>query len=190
MSIDARLAVLAGLPRRAFDFTAFTEDLSSRLDRVMKNLTGDPERDLVSLKDLLTGLSWDLRGIAPAGHVRLFFSVRNYGASEVEATVLAAKGDVEVDADALGESGELYGNRVHIVRGFDILLETAIEHGVTQIVGKPVDERVRGLYVLMGFRDGEVLDLYYERGVERAVIWIDTNYRDSAAKFAHFERPW
>ena len=103
---------------------------------------------------------------------------------------LAAKGDVVVNADALGESGDLYGNRVHIVRGFDILLEAAIEHGVTQIVGKPVDDRVRALYVMMGFRDGEVLDLYYERSVEQAVVWIDTNYEDSVARFTTFKRPW
>ncbi len=156
----------------------------------MKKLTGDAQRDLVALKAALAGSSWDLRGFAPEGHVRLFLSVRDCGALEVEATVLAAKGDVEVDADALGESGAFYGNRVHIVRGFDILLETAIEHGVAQIVCKPVDERVRALYVLMGFRNGEVLDLYYTSSLERAVIWIDTNYGESAERFPGFARPW
>jgi hypothetical protein len=190
VSIDTRLAALADMERREFVFVGFANDLVDRCRGAIMHLTGDPERDVVALEEEAIGDYFDIRGRAPGGHVRLLFSLRECEALAVEATVLAAKGSIEVDAEALGRSGALYGNRIHVVRGFDLLLETAIEHGAAQIVGHPVDERVRALYVLMGFVGGEVLDLSDKQSLERVVVWIDTQYEECKHRFPDFRRPW
>ncbi len=190
MSIDGRLGSLQALERQSFAVDAFVDDLLERCRAAMLNMTGDPDRDVVRLEPHIVEPYHDVLGSAPEGHVRLLLSVKPLSGEAVEVTVVATKGAVEVDAEALGQSVELYGNRVHIARGFDILLETAITHGVTQIVGRPVDDRVRKLYVLMGFVDGEVLDLHYARSLERAVTWIDTQYDECAGRFPSFDRPW
>ena len=190
MSIDGRLNAISLPERQRFSFEAFMEDLLARCRASMLELTSDAERDVVSFATEVLGDYYDIRGLAAAGHVRLLLSIRELDATIIEATVLAAKGEIEVDAEALGRSGTLFGNRVHVTRGFDVLLETAMEHGVRRIVGSPVDDRVRALYVVMGFVRGEVLDLDDARSIERAVTWIDTQYDSCEDRFPGFERPW
>ena len=76
-----------------------------------------------------------------------------------------------------------------------------LNHGTTLVINSLIQRQgaKTALVTTKGFRDvleiaranrPDPFDLYYERSVERAVIWIDTNYRDSAAKFAQFVRPW
>lgn len=109
--------------------------------------------------------------------MRLFALVTiNSNQRSAEILVSLTKGDLSVDSPAFGDRGPLVGNS--IVRA--MLLEVGIcelrRQGVGALTARPMSEYLRRHYAMMGFVNGEMLDLCDEQSLSKAFDVVDQVY--------------
>ena len=192
--IRKRLAELEALRGDVvFDPDVFGGRLESALDRALRQLTGEADRDIVhvegSLEESRSGFRFEGHG---ADGTRRFWCVIYYDIepARLNLNIAVTKGTQEASLDCFGQSGRDFGNRLVVARALDVLLKTAIESGVKQLDNKPWDDRVRAIYAAMGFAKGERLALSDPDHLRLALEFIKARYDLAAAEHAAFTPPW
>lgn len=79
-------------------------------------------------------------------------------------------------ARAFGDKGPLVGNRVLTAMLLDLGICVLRRHGIRALTNRPVNEQLRRYYAMLGFANGEWLDLYDERPLTMAFDFIERVY--------------
>jgi hypothetical protein len=160
-------------PRRFFG------ELSRVYGECLIHLTGDDDRDLVSIThsvghDANTGDYWaEYNGIGTdaLSTKRLYIGLILAAASnaKVEVQLVATKGDLEADLDTVPSRGSdsRVGNSVLVARALHLTTAVAAQCGVLAITNFPLNPRLAALYSTMGFVNGTFLDLNDVASLER-----------------------
>lgn len=175
-----------------FDPEAFGDRLELALQKALLELTGEPERDIVTVEGSHdSGAGFLFEGYGSDG-TRRFWCVIYYTleSADLHLNIALTKGKQVASEDCFGQSGRDFGNRVMLARAFDTLLDTAVACGVRHLKNQPWDDRVRAIYTAMGFEDGEYLDLANSEHLRLAVEFIESVYDLASNEHDGFTPPW
>jgi hypothetical protein len=169
----------------------FAESLLDAFQRELPTLVGDSLRDVgaITLDSADNADGWSFHeyvGHAPSGIRRFWAAVTCAVPGEIEIFLVVTKGDVEAVETEFGTSGPDRGNSCLVARAFDVALDVARMAGIRRLVCSPIDERVRARYALMGFVDGELLDLDDPACVGASHRFVEHEYAKARQRFPGF----
>lgn len=167
--------VVAQAPR-PFDPAEACRALVGALEARLQLWSLPPDRSIERVKATYGDADVLIEGYHGAT-MRLFVGVAIDRVQQSAEILLAlTKGDLSVDSPAFGDRGPLVGNSVLTAMLLDVGICVLRRQGVRALTNRPVNEHLRRYYAMLGFANGEMLDLSDERSLAKAFEAIDQAY--------------
>lgn len=192
--VAAEVAYILSLPVGEFrDPSSFSAILVELLRQDALLLTGHKSRDIDTITQIRddTSYRWEIHGTRKGTIRRLLLEIVAAN-GDVELAWVVTQRNLHADMALVGQRGRdrRVGNRILFIRLLNLTVRSGTLAGVSELRGKPADDRLRSFYSAIGFVDGARLDLCDPDAIERVVAFITRQYVRLQAKYAKLRWTW
>lgn len=166
------------------DSNGLFKSLDDGLNRYLTNLTNDPFRDIDRVDMLRDPGGSRYFGFFKSTCRLLAGLMVDESKKEAEVLLIATKGSTEAGPNLFSHSGPEIGNKILVARLLHVAVFTMRSSGIAYIRNDPADDRVRGIYIQMGFVNGEILDLSNASSLIRTFEYIERVYSNYGLNLA------